>query len=215
MNDALPMIYLVRHGATAWTQAAQHTGRTDITLNEQGEREARELGTRLAGPHIDHILSSPLVRARRTAELALRDTRIEADDDLMEWDHGDYEGRRTADIQSERPGWNIFRDGCPGGEMIDAIGARADRVIDRVRAKGRNVLVFAHREILRVLAVRWIGLAPIEGRRLLLATASLSVLGYHHDLTEPVIHGWNGLANSRDAGGFRPSASIRSSEERA
>ncbi len=213
MSDTLPMGYLVRHGATAWTQTAQHTGRTDLALNEQGEREARELGTRLAGLHIDHILSSPLVRARRTAELALRDTRIEAVDDLMEWDHGDYEGRRTVDIQSERPGWNLFRDGCPGGETIDAVGARADRVTDRIRTKGGNVLVFAHREILRVLAVRWIGLASIEGRGLLLGTASLSVLGYHHDITEPVIHGWNGLAISRDAGGLQSSASTRSSKE--
>lgn len=214
MNNALPMIYLVRHGATAWTKTAQHTGRTDLALNEQGEREARELGTRLAGLHIDHILSSPLVRARRTAELALRDTRIEADDELMEWDHGDYEGRSTMDIQSDRPGWNLFRDGCPGGETIDAVGARADRVTDRIRSKAGNVLVFAHREILRVLAMRWIGLAAIEGRGLLLGTASLSLLGYHHDLSEPVIHSWNGLAISRDAGGFQATASTEPPSER-
>lgn len=215
MSDALPMVYLVRHGATAWTQSAQHTGRTDIALNEQGEREARELGTRLAGLRFDHIVSSPLVRARRTAELASRRTRIETDDELMEWDHGDYEGRRTIDIQSERPGWNLFRDGCPGGETVDAIGERADRVINRVRAQGGNVVLFAHREILRVLAVRWIGLAAIEGRGLMLATASLSILGYHHDLSEPVIHGWNGIGISRDAVGFQPSTSTGPSQERA
>ena len=121
---------------------------------------------------------------------------IEVDDDLMEWDYGAYEGRRTVDIEVERPGWRLFRDGCPGGETLDAVSARADRVIGRVRARGGNALVVAHREILRVLAVRWIGLAAIEGRRLLLATASLSVLGYDHDLTEPVIHAWNGYGTN-------------------
>jgi broad specificity phosphatase PhoE len=109
----------------------------------------------------------------------------------VEWDYGAYEGRRTVDIQAERPGWRLFRDGCPNGETLDSVGARADRVIARIRAGGGNMLVFAHREILRVLAVRWIELAPIEGRGLLLATASISVVGYDHDLTEPVIHLWN------------------------
>ena len=119
-------------------------------------------------------------------------SRLEVDDDLMEWDYGAYEGRSTVDIEVERPGWRLLRDGSPGGETLDSVAARADRVISRIRAGGGNVLVFGHREILRILAVRWIGLAPIEGRRLLLATASLSVLGYDHDLTEPVIHAWNG-----------------------
>jgi len=192
MTQALPMVYLVRHGETAWTLTAQHTGRTDLPLNEQGERQAREVGTRLHALRIDRILSSPLQRARRTAELALPDSSIEADDDLMEWDYGAYEGRSTVDIEVERPGWRLLRDGSPGGETLDAVGARADRVIGRLRAAGGNVLLIAHREILRILAVRWIGLAPVEGRRLLLATASLSVLGYDHDLTEPVIHAWNG-----------------------
>ena len=191
MSAGLPVIYVVRHGETAWTLTAQHTGRTDLPLTDQGERQARELGPRLRGLHFDRILSSPLQRARRTAELAAPASRIEFDDDLMEWDYGAYEGRRTADIEIERPGWRLFRDGCPDGETLDSIGARADRVIGRIRARGGNVLLFAHREILRILAVRWIGLAAIEGRRLLLATASLSVLGYDHDLTEPVIHAWN------------------------
>jgi broad specificity phosphatase PhoE len=191
MNDALPRIYLVRHGETAWTLSAQHTGRTDLALTEQGEQQAVELGTRLPGLHFQRILSSPLQRARRTAELATPGGSIEFDDDLMEWDYGAYEGRRTVDIQAERPGWRLFRDGCPNGETLDSVGARADRVIARIRAGGDNMLVFAHREILRVLAVRWIELAPIEGRGLLLATASISVVGYDHDLTEPVIHLWN------------------------
>lgn len=191
MSQALPTVYLVRHGETAWTLTAQHTGRTDIPLNEQGESQARELGRRLTGLRFDRILSSPLQRARRTAELALPNCLVETDDDLMEWDHGAYEGRSTVEIEVERPGWRLLRDGSPGGETLDDVGARADRVIGRLRAGGGNVLLFGHREILRILAVRWIGLASIEGRRLLLATASLSVLGYDHDLTEPVIHAWN------------------------
>ncbi len=116
---------------------------------------------------------------------------VETDDDLMEWDHGAYEGRSTVDIEVERPGWRLLRDGSPGGETLEAVTTRADRFISRIRAGGGNVLVIAHREILRILAVRWIGLPPIEARHLLLATASLSVLGYDHDLTEPVIHAWN------------------------
>ena len=192
MSQALPMVYLVRHGETAWTLTAQHTGRSDLPLSEQGERQAREVGARLTVLRFGRILSSPLQRARRTAELAMPYASIEADDELMEWDYGAYAGRSTVDIEVERPGWRLFRDGCPGGETLDTVGARADRVIGRVRAHGGDVLVFAHREILRILAVRWIGLAAIEGRRLLLATASLSVLGYDHDLTEPVVHAWNG-----------------------
>jgi broad specificity phosphatase PhoE len=191
MSQALPMAYLVRHGETAWTMTAQHTGRTDLPLNEQGERQARELGTRLAGLRFERVLSSPLQRARQTAELSLPGVAVEADDDLREWDYGDYEGRRTIDIELERPGWRLFRDGCPAGETLDAVGARADRVIGRIRACGRDMVIVAHRDILRILAVRWIGLAAIEGRRLLLATASLGSLGYDRDLTEPVIHRWN------------------------
>jgi len=192
MSNALPMVALVRHGETAWTSTAQHTGRTDLPLNEEGERQARMLAVRLSGLHFDRAISSPLQRARRTAELALPLASVEADDDLMEWDYGAYEGRRTVDIEVERPGWRLFRDGCPDGELLESVGARADRVIARIRAGSGNALLFAHREILRVLAVRWIGLAPMEGRRLLLATASLSLLGYDHDLTEPVVHAWNG-----------------------
>ncbi|MCZ7618952.1 MAG: histidine phosphatase family protein [Myxococcota bacterium] len=192
MNPALPVVYLVRHAGTAWTLTAQHTGRTDLPLTEQGERQARELGASLAALRVDRMLSSPLQRARRTAELAMPLARVEADDDLMEWDYGAYEGRRTAEIEVERPGWRLFRDGCPGGETLESVGTRADRVLGRIRAAGGTVLLVGHREVLRILAVRWIGLAPIEGRRLLLATASLSVLGYDHDVTEPVIHAWNG-----------------------
>lgn len=191
MSQALPRVYLVRHGETAWTLTAQHTGRTDLALNAQGERQARAVGARLAGLRFDRILSSPLQRARRTAELAMSNSRFELDDDLMEWDYGAYEGRSTVDIEVERPGWRLLRDGSPGGETLDCVATRADRVIGRIRAGGGNVILFGHREILRIFAVRWIGLAPVAARRLLLATASLSVLGYDHDLTEPVVHAWN------------------------
>jgi probable phosphoglycerate mutase len=135
MNPALPMAYLVRHGETAWTLTGQHTGRTDLPLTEPGERQARALGPTLTALHVDHMLSSPLRRARRTAELAMPQARIEADDDLMEWDYGAYEGRRTAEIEAERPGWHMFRDGCPGGETLDSVGIRADRVIGRICAR--------------------------------------------------------------------------------
>jgi probable phosphoglycerate mutase len=185
------MVYLVRHGETAWTVTAQHTGHTDLPLSEQGERQACELGTRLGGLRFERVLSSPLRRARQTAALALPGVAVEDDDDLSEWDYGDYEGRRTIDIELERPGWRLFRDGCPAGETLDAVCERADRVIGRIRAFGGNMVIVAHRDVLRILAVRWIGLAAIEGRRLLLATASLSGLGYDRNLTEPTIHFWN------------------------
>ncbi len=197
MSQTLPMVYLVRHAETAWTLTGQHTGRTDLPLTESGERAARELGSRLAGLRVERYWSSPLQRARRTAELAMPDALVETDVDLMEWDYGAYEGRRTADIEVERPGWRLFRNGCPGGETLESVGTRADRIVGRIRAFEGNVLLFGHREILRILAVRWIGLAPKEGRCLQLATASLSALGYDHDLTEPVILAWNGRGTNR------------------
>ena len=161
------------------------------SLNERGERQARELGTRLAGLRFECVLSSPLQRARQTAALALPGVPAEPDADLSEWDYGDYEGRKTVDIRLERPGWNLFLDGCPAGETLDAVATRADRVISRLRAYGGITVVVAHRDILRILAVRWIGLPAIAGRRLLLTPASLGSLGYDHDLTEPAVHRWN------------------------
>lgn len=196
MSLTLPMVYLVRHSDTAWTLTGQHTGRTDLPLTESGERAARELGSRLASLRVDRFFSSPLQRARRTAALAMPGALVEADDDLMEWDYGAYEGRRTADIEVERPGWRLFRDGCPGGETLVEVGTRADRVIARARAMGGDVLLFAHRDILRVLAARWIALPALEGRCLCLETASLSVLGYDHDLDEPVIRMLNDARHS-------------------
>ena len=188
----LPQIYLVRHGETAWTISGQHTGRTDIPLTSRGEREARQLGARLGPLKFVKVFSSPLQRARQTAELAGFSSALEIDADLMEWDYGAYDGRRTADIVAERPGWRLFQDGCPGGETVDVIGARADRVIARIRACVGDVLLFAHQDILRVFAARWLGMDAREGRSFYLSPASVSSVGYYHDRDEPVIRSWNG-----------------------
>ena len=191
MSGALPRVCLVRHGETAWTSSGQHTGRTDIALTERGETDARELRARLQDMSFAKVLTSPLRRARRTAELAGFGERAEPDPDLMEWDYGAYEGRRTTEIQAERPDWRLFQDGCPGGETLHAVSMRADRVVSGIRVRGSDVLVFAHRDLLRILAARWLGLPAIQARHFSLATASLSVLSYDHDLSEPVIRAWN------------------------
>jgi len=191
MHAALPVVYLARHGETEWSISGQHTGRTDIPLTGRGERDALGLGQRLSGATFAKVLTSPLVRASRTCELAGFGARAEMDPDLQEWDYGQYEGRRTIDIRKERPGWYLFSDGCPGGESVEAIGARADRVVARLRAIEDNVLVFSHGHILRVLAARWLGLLAGEARLFLLSTAALSILGYEHALNEPTIRLWN------------------------
>lgn len=191
MSGALPQIYLVRHGETAWTVSGQHTGRTDIPLTEQGECDAQKLCARLKGLSFTQVLTSPVQRARRTAELAGFGRSTDIDADLAEWDYGTYEGRRTADIRAERPGWRLLEDGCTGGETLEAVSTRAERVIGHVRALGGDVLVFSHRDILRILTARWLRLHAVEARNFYLTTASLSILGYHHDLDEPVIRLWN------------------------
>ena len=174
MSEALPIVYLVRHGETAWTLSRQHTGRTDLPLTEHGEQQARSSGERLRDLSFVKVFTSPSQRAMRTAELAGLGSRAEVDPDLAEWDYGQYEGRRTAEILAERPDWQLFRDGCPGGEAADQVGARADRVIRRVRAVKGDVAVFSSAHILRVVAARWLGLEPAGGRFLLLGTASIS-----------------------------------------
>jgi probable phosphoglycerate mutase len=191
VSGPLPVVYLARHGETAWTLSGQHTGRTDLPLTERGEQQARALGQRLRGASFVKAFTSPSQRARRTAELAGFGNLAEVDPDLAEWDYGEYEGRRTADILAERPGWFLFRDGAPGGETPDQAGGRADRVIQRVRAIGGNVLIFSSAHILRVLAARWLGLDAAGGRYFVLGTSSLSILGYEHNLAEPVIRLWN------------------------
>jgi broad specificity phosphatase PhoE len=191
MSDELPLVYLARHGETAWTLSHQHTSRTDIPLTERGERNARALGSRLHGVSFARVLTSPLQRARRTCELAGVGPPPEVDPDLTEWDYGEYEGLRTADIRKERPGWMLFRDGSPGGETFEAVSARADRVIARVRSIDGNVLLYSHGHFLRILASRWLGLTVQDARFFYLGTAALSILGYEHTRNEPVIRLWN------------------------
>jgi broad specificity phosphatase PhoE len=191
MSDVLPIVYHARHGETAWSLSGQHTGLTDLPLTERGERNARSLGQRLRGLTLAKVFTSPLQRAARTCELAGFGSVAETDRELVEWDYGRYEGRRTSEIIAERPGWQLFRDGCPDGETLEQIGARADRVVERVRAVPGNVLLFSSGHFLRVLTARWLGLAPSAGRFWLLSTASLSALGYEHGLVEPAKRLWN------------------------
>lgn len=191
MSSTLPMVYLVRHGETAWSRSGQHTGLTDIPLSTEGERKAALLADRLQDLSVGKVLASPLKRALRTCELAGFGALAEIDRDLVEWDYGDYEGQTTKQIRAERPEWQLFRDGCPGGESLEQVGGRADRIIARVRATEGNVLLFSSGHFLRVFAARWLGLAPDAGRCFMLVTASLSALGYEHDLDEPVIHVWD------------------------
>jgi broad specificity phosphatase PhoE len=191
MSNKLPVIYLARHGETAWSLTGQHTGLTDLPLTERGEQNAHALGERLIGVNFAKVFTSPLQRATRTCELAGFGAVAEVDRDLLEWNYGQYEGRRTAEIHAERPDWRLFRDGSPGGESPDQVGARADGVLRRVRAVRADVLLFSSGHFLRVLAARWLGLGPAAGRYLLLSTASLSALGYEHNLGQPVIRLWN------------------------
>src|ERR671922_395564 len=191
MSEVLPVVYLARHGETAWSLSGQHTGLTDLPLTDRGERNARRLGERLDGLTFAKVFTSPLQRAARTCELAGFGAVSEIDRDLMEWNYGQYEGRRTAEIHAERPDWQLFRDGCPGGESPDQVGARADRVVSRMRAVRGDVLLFSSGHFLRVLATRWLGLEPAAGRYLLLRTASLRGLGYGNNLCQPGMRPWN------------------------
>jgi probable phosphoglycerate mutase len=191
MSDTLPIIYLARHGETAWSLSGQHTGLTDLPLTARGEENARRLQKRLAGLTFAKVFTSPLQRARRTCELAGFGNVAEVDNNLLEWNYGDYEGRRTPEIHAERPDWQLFRDGCPGGESPAQIGTRADKVVNRVRAIKDNVLLFSSGHFLRVFASRWLGLEPATGRFLVLSTASLSTLGYENNLSQPAIRLWN------------------------
>ena len=192
MSERLPIVYLARHGETAWTLSRQHTGLTDLPLTERGDRTARRLGERLKALTFTAVFTSPLQRAARTCELAGFKSVAEVDKDLVEWNYGQYEGRRTAEIRAERPDWELFRDGCPGGESPQEVGARADRVVKRVRAVPGNVLIFTSGHFMRVLATRWLGLEPsVNCKFFMLSTASLSAVGYEHDVSRPVIRLWN------------------------
>jgi broad specificity phosphatase PhoE len=195
VGDALPTVWLARHGETAWSLSGRHTGLTDVPLTERGERNARRLGERLKGLEIARAFTSPLQRAARTCELAGFGARAEVDPNLVEWNYGRYEGRTTDEILAGRPGWQLFRDGCPGGESPEDVGARAARVVRRLRAIEGDAIVFSSGHFLRVLAARWLGEDPAAGRHLLLGTASLSALGYEHNLPEPVIRLWNDVGH--------------------
>jgi broad specificity phosphatase PhoE len=182
-------VWLFRHGETEWSKSGQHTGRTDLPLNDEGKERAEALGRHLAGRPFALVLSSPLSRAVDTCRLAGYGDQVQLTDDLLEWDYGAYEGRRTVDIRQERPGWLLWKDGVPGGETAEQVGARARRVIERAAAADGDVALFAHGHILRVLGACWIGLAPVGGQLLALSTAAMCRLGYEHDYR--VIDVWN------------------------
>lgn len=192
MGEVYPIVYVARHGETAWSLSGQHTGRTDLPLTANGERNAKRLGERLKGLTFAKVFTSPLQRASRTCALAGFGAGAIVDADLVEWDYGDYEAKTSAEIHARRPNWDLFRDGCPGGETPAQIDDRADRVVQRIRAVKENVLLFSSGHFIRVLAARWLGLGPAcVGRYFLLSTASLSALGYEHSLSHPVIRLWN------------------------
>ncbi|MDW6024496.1 histidine phosphatase family protein [Mesorhizobium sp. BAC0120] len=191
MDNGLPEVYLVRHGETEWSASGRHTGRTDIPLTAAGEEAARQLAARLRGLSFSAVWSSPSERAFHTSVLAGFGSAALRKPELAEWDYGAYEGLTTKQILAQHPGWRLFRDGCPDGESVSAIGARADLVVAALRELDGKVLVFSSSHFLRVLSARWLGLLGADGAHFVLDTASISILGYEHDLTEPVIRRWN------------------------
>ncbi|MFZ0665541.1 MAG: histidine phosphatase family protein [Acidimicrobiales bacterium] len=188
-NDRQPRLIAVRHGATEWSTSRRHTGWTDLPLDPQGVQQAIDVGKRLAGHDFRQVLTSPLERARVTCELAGFGGIAKICDDLREWNYGEMEGRTTAEIREQIPGWNIWADGVIGGETIDQVRDRADRVIAQVRGGAGDVLAFAHAHIFRVIAARWVGLGPTAGQSLALSPATVSVLGWERET--PVIEVWN------------------------
>jgi broad specificity phosphatase PhoE len=185
-------IYLARHGQTSWSESGRHTGRTEIPLCEQGEKNARMLAEALSGVRFSLVLTSPRMRARRTCELAGLAAAAEVDTDLAEWDYGDFEGLKSAEILLRHPQWRLFRDGCPNGESPAQVAARADRLITRLRSTEGDVALFSHGHFGRVLGARWVGLPAGDGERLLLDTASVAILAYEHgNSAAPVIALWN------------------------
>lgn len=187
-------LFVMRHGETQWSLSGQHTGRVDIPLTARGQEEARGIGERIRGIEFSSVFVSPLERARHTCELAGCGEQAQVEADLIEWANGDYEGRTRAEVCAQRPGWNLFRDGCPNGEMPEQISARADRLINRLKSVDGNVGLFTHSHFARVFAARWIGLPVEEAQHFLLNTGSLSVLCYESEHTDlPVIALWNSI----------------------
>jgi broad specificity phosphatase PhoE len=189
MAAAKHQIWLFRHGETEWSRSGQHTGRTDLPLIDEGRQRAEALGRHLAGRPFALVLSSPLVRALDTCRLAGYGDQVQVTDNLREWDYGAYEGRRTVDIRKERPGWLLWKDGVPGGETAEQVGARAEAVLARAVAADGDVALFSHGHMLRVVGACWLGLGPVGGQLLALGTAALCRLGYEHDYR--VIQVWN------------------------
>lgn len=189
MDAGQPELVIVRHGETEWSRQGRHTGRTDVGLTRDGQSAARGLRDRLGPMSFARVFSSPRRRALETCRLAGCGDRVELRDDLVEWDYGDYEGRTTGEIRAEHPGWSLWRDGCPGGESAPDVGRRADRVLVEVREVEGNVVVFAHGHLLRVLAARWLGLAPADGRLFVLSPGAVGVLGYERETA--VVTRWN------------------------
>lgn len=192
MSNQLPLIYIARHGETAWTITGQHTGLTDLPLTPQGQTEAARLGVRLSGIEFEKVWTSPLQRASRTCEIAGFGAVAEVDPDLVEWNYGDYDGLRSAEIREKNPDWKLFRDGAPNGESVEAAYARAQRVVERLRGVTGTALLFSSGHFLRVLATCWVGLPLTQhSMSFLLSTASLGALGYEHTLDRPVVRFWN------------------------
>ncbi|MFY2562380.1 histidine phosphatase family protein [Corallococcus terminator] len=191
MKTRGPQVVLVRHGETAWSRSGQHTGRTDVPLLEDGRKMAALLGSPLRAWTFAQVWSSPLSRAFETCALAGYGDAAQRRDDLMEWDYGDHEGHTSAEIRVEHPGWTLWKDGVPHGETARQVGARADRVIADAREEKGDILIFSHGHFLRVLASRWLGLPPEDGRLFLLSTGSISVLGSDGDAAQPALAGWN------------------------
>jgi broad specificity phosphatase PhoE len=198
MASALPQLYLARHGDTAWTDSGQHTGRTDLPLNERGVEHARRLAERLQALSFAHVFTSPLQRAAKTCALAGFGAVADVDNDLLEWDYGRFEGKRTSDVHKERPGWELYRDGCPDGEAPGDVAVRADRFIARIHAIGGDVVAFSSGHIIRMIAARWLGLLPASGRFFFCDPASIGVLGFEHDRRDlPIIRLWNDVGEPR------------------
>ena len=191
VQKPFPKLFLIRHGATDWSESRQHTGLTDLELNSKGEKSASQLKNRLAREKFELVFTSPLLRARQTCELCGYLAQAKIQPELVEWDYGTYEGLTTKEIHKQRPDWNLFRDGAPNGETPEQVAARADRFLDCVRQLDCNIAAFSSGHMIRVIAVRWLKLSLEVANCFLSSTASLSILGYEHDMNEPAVLLWN------------------------
>jgi broad specificity phosphatase PhoE len=194
-TQMLPRLFLIRHGDTDWTDSRKHTGRTDIPLNAHGEQHARLLGERLKGESFARVFVSPLVRVRRTCEIAGFAAHAQVNPDLVEWDYGEYEGRLSVEVERERPGWTLYQDGAPHGESPEQVATRADRFVELVRPIEGDVAAFSSGQIIRMIAARWLGMPPLAARYFYTATASVGILGYEHNRAHPVILLWDDICS--------------------